>query len=208
LAVSLNRTREDEQRRIARDLHDDVVGRLSVLLFDLGRMRAQQPIERAGDSDKLMADTKSIVDSLRRVIRDLRPPMIDQFGLKTSLDWLCSEFARNTGVACAFICHPALSNLDTAIACTFYRIVQEALTNITRHAQATEAGVQLTQIDNSLQLRIEDNGRGMLNEDRSKSGSFGLQGMYERTLLLGGTFNIDSTPGSGTRIEISVPLVG
>lgn len=201
----LHQVREDERTSIARELHDELGQSLTALRIELSWLRKHcaplgaAVVERADAAYGLVEQT---VQSLRRISEGLRPGMLDVLGLCAALEHLASQFAERTGVACRFAADADDYRLPENGAITVFRLVQEALTNVTRHAQASQVSVQLRQESGCLHVRISDNGRGFATEQPRQG--FGLLGMRERVLMLGGEINIDGS--DGTRIEVRLPL--
>jgi two-component system, NarL family, sensor histidine kinase UhpB len=131
--------------------------------------------------------------------------MLDDLGLKAALEWLTQDFSRRTSVPCALAIDNDLMDLDTSVQSALYRAVQECLTNITRHAQATQVKIEIDVGQAGVQLQVHDDGIGMDEQARGKRGSFGLIGMRERIYILGGKVAIESQLGLGTRVTIDLP---
>jgi signal transduction histidine kinase len=147
-----------------------------------------------------------MMGSLRRIAANLRPPMLDDLGLAAALEWMVDDFSHRFKVAATLYNSVDDAGVTSFAASALYRIVQEALTNVARHAQASEAVVKVSSDANIFTIRIEDNGRGTVIDDTGKPGSFGLLGMGERVRQLHGTLTIDSAPGKGFRITARIPL--
>jgi two-component system sensor histidine kinase UhpB len=146
---------------------------------------------------------QSIV-SLRRISEDLRPAMLDSLGLAAAVEHHVGQFSQRTGIPCQFTKDREEFDLNSDLSTTVFRVVQEALTNVARHASASEASVQLSQAEDGISLNISDNGRGFSGASDKKT--FGLLGMRERIAMLGGCLEIDSQPGRGTHIVAWLPL--
>jgi two-component system sensor histidine kinase UhpB len=199
--------KEQERARIARELHDDLGGNLTAIkmtLAMLARHLPEQPAmlsEKAAYLDSLVDRT---IDCVHRISRDLRPSTLD-LGIVAALEWQASEFTERTGIACRANVIEDIA-LDDDQATALFRIAQEALTNIAKHASATEVVVDLRRTAEHLQLSICDNGRGMAAVDRLKPDSFGLRGMDERARALKGSLRLSVPPGGGTMVSILIPL--
>lgn len=206
LAEFLQTVREEERARIARELHDEMGQALTALRIDLGWLRGKcQPlgaptVERVGAA--LGVVEHSIV-SLRRISEDLRPAMLDSLGLAAAVEHYVAKFSERTGIACRLSMNREEFELDDRLATTVFRIVQETLTNVARHAGASEVTVRVDEVDDGIRLTIEDNGRGI--SDAKDKKTFGLLGMRERIAMLGGRLEIHSRPGKGTRIAGWLP---
>jgi signal transduction histidine kinase len=208
LASYQEHIKEEERKRIARDIHDELGQSLLALRIDVSMLHARTSTmhpklnEKASDA---LNHIDTAIRSVRGIINDLRPPVLD-LGLQAAIEWQLDEFRQRSGIDCTMQAKDADSHcdLDEKRATTLFRIVQESLSNITRHAQATQVHVELYGEGRRLYLRIKDNGVGMT--DQKKLNSFGLVGMKERVSMLGGELKIDSAPGKGTVLTIAMPL--
>ena len=205
LSAALQTIREEERTHIARELHDDLGQLLAALRVNLALLRKQP---NRGEAAKLMADMDALlltaITSLRRIASNLRPRALDEGGLYFALQGLRQEFVRRHGIACRLDAQEGDLVLNDTYSTAIFRIVQEALTNIARHAQASEVRLELDRSEESLRLRIHDNGRGIAEQDMDKAASFGLTGMRERVWALDGEIAIVSD--GGTQIAINLPL--
>jgi signal transduction histidine kinase len=198
--------REDERIHLARELHDDLGQHLASLRFDLNLLQ-QQPIagEKAG---RLLANMDrqllTAIASLRRIAGNLRPRTLDEGGLYFALESLRHEFSARHGIRCTLMADEEELILDDAYSTAIFRIVQEALTNIARHAGAQSVQLVLHRSAQSLLLTIQDDGRGIAEQDMGKTSSFGLVGMRERVWALRGDMSIACD--GGTRLAVSLPL--
>ncbi|MEX5746732.1 ATP-binding protein [Massilia sp. X63] len=208
LTDHIEQVKEQERARIAREIHDDLGGNLTAIKMALAMLAArlpdQQPalLERANYLDDLVDRT---IEAVHRISLDLRPTMLD-LGLVAALEWQAHEFEKQMGIACIFRCPEKEIVLDDDHATALFRIFQEALTNIAKHAGATRVTVALRRQRAHLSLEICDNGRGIAPADRLKPHSFGLRGMSERAKALGGTLSLSSAPGGGTMLTIKTRL--
>ena len=210
LSARVLEAREEEKTLLARELHDELGQQLTAMKMDLAWLRDHLP---AGDAalDAKAAHVTGLVDqtmhSVRRISADLRPLMLDDLGLQDAVAWLAGEFSKNSGVECRLDAptDAALENVDRAVAITVYRVLQESLTNIARHAGARNAWVILGASGNWLQLEVEDDGHGIANADLARPRSLGLKGIRERVLYLGGSVEIGRAPRGGTRVLVRVP---
>lgn len=210
LSANLQRAREDEKTRIARELHDDLGQRLTALKMDVATLQDDIPLELAPlrrTTEGMNQLIDSTVAAVRRIAADLRPVMLDDLGLASAVEWLASEFTRRHGIEVKLAISDDDMDFDHATATAIYRLVQEALTNVARHAQASAVSVTLVHDAAENVIIISDNGRGICPEDEGKAGSFGLLGMKERTHLLGGKMIIASKPSEGTTIRIVIPQI-
>jgi PAS domain S-box-containing protein len=208
LAVQTEAARENERKHIAREVHDELGQVLTALRMDLSFLGKQNYAD-AEALQRKAADMKALVDraiqGVRNVASSLRPAVMDM-GLVSAIEWVCSEFAVRTGLACELHAAQDQVDLDEARGVVLFRILQESLTNITRYAQASRVDVSLGLRDGQFWLEVKDNGQGFdLTAARQKK-SYGLLGMQERAIALGGQVEIDSAPGQGTRISVTIPL--
>ncbi|MDP3083177.1 MAG: PAS domain-containing sensor histidine kinase [Rubrivivax sp.] len=208
LSASLVEAREDERQRIARELHDELGQRLSALKMELSSLGGR--IGGAGADDSPVQAMLSMLDetvaSVRRIAADLRPLMLDDLGLNAAIEWLARESARRAGIEVTVRLGQQDPPLDARASTAVYRMVQEALTNVLRHAQATDVAVSLLVEGAELVLTVQDNGIGFPLSAMRKQGSFGLMGIRERAYLLGGRMVIDNPPGQGGCITVHLPL--
>jgi signal transduction histidine kinase len=212
LSARLVQAREEEQRRIARELHDEVGQALSAVKVELAV--AERRIEKMSGAHALLADAQSSADSALHSVRDLshllHPSALDDLGLVAALDSHISDFRRRYQIAVDFRHHGLDRRLQAETERAVYRIVQEALTNVARHAKATAGAVRLTTQAALLTVTIEDNGGGFDVDDVERPGKrrgLGLLSIRERVAGLNGSVRIDSTPGRGSRIEVALPNV-
>lgn len=204
---------EEVRRVIARDLHDDLQQTLAAIRIDLGAAGprlASDPTSVQTILAEVDALAAAAIDSTRRIVNDLRPHMLEELGLVPALETLARQFGQRTGIACSLQAQPqaatALRHAPTATTC-FYRVAQEALNNVAKHARARSVLLSLVRSESGqVALRIRDDGAGMRVGDRRKPQAFGLLGMRERVRALGGTLHIDSLPGAGTTVEVQVPM--
>jgi len=208
LTSHLQVVREEERSRIAREIHDELGQALTALKMDLHWLRKRLPgdardmQEKAAAMDHLIGET---VRSVRRICTELRPGVLDDFGLAAAIDWQAAEFAKRSGIACNIRCEPEEIVPEKALATTIFRIFQETLTNVARHADATRVDVELTSLPNGLSLRVSDNGRGMSTQMARPGKSFGLLGIQERVRGFGGELTISPGEAGGTCIEVTIP---
>ena len=215
-ASLITRVQEEERRRLARELHDDTAQALIALSLGLdGLGRAIGKLDLSEKDVQWLANLQDMADrtleGVRRACRDLRPSVLDDLGLRAALEWL-SDSSATRGVPCAFRCtglpQPTTPEAEIAL----FRIVQEALSNIWRHSQATQASVELTYLPHHLQLKVWDNGKGFsigqhLDLPHNSQSGLGLVGMRERAILIGANLKIISSPGEGCTLELSLPLL-
>jgi signal transduction histidine kinase len=207
LAARLQNIREEERTRISREVHDELGQALTGVKMDLAwllsKMNDEALKQRARSGLELIDQT---IQTVRKIASELRPAVLDNLGLVAAIEWQAHEFHLRTGILCA--CALELEQLELAadVSTTLFRIFQETLTNVMRHAQATRVEVSLRQQDQEVWLEVNDNGRGITVEQQAGSGSLGLLGMRERAEQLGGHFSIQGIPGQGTSVSLRVPL--
>lgn len=192
---------EDERQRISQELHDEVGQSLTVVLLGLKRAIDKAPPELAELLTSLQDTTRTSLDEVRRISQRLRPGMLEDLGLLSSLSSLASEFSTHSGIPVSRGFGPGLPPLPRESELVVYRVAQEALTNVTRHASATKVELGLTKQGGSLVLRVADDGRGVHGPEGA-----GIQGMRERAMLVGGSLSIESREGGGTEVSLVVPL--
>ena len=208
LAAHAERIKEGERKRIAREIHDDLGQNLLALRIEADMLatrtapRHQRLHERARAT---LAQIDATIRSVRQIINDLRPNVLD-LGLNAAVEWQVSEFIRRTGIRCALSDTHREIHLNDSCATAVFRILQESLSNIVRHAKATEVRVELALHGNDMSMSVSDNGIGIQAGGRNKAGSFGLVGIEERINILGGSFSITSIPGEGTTVHVSIPI--
>jgi PAS domain S-box-containing protein len=206
LTARLESIREEERTTLARELHDRLGQALTAIRIDLAALRTipgrKEQLQRIDAISGLVEETIHVV---RRISTGLRPGILDDLGLAATVEWAAEEFQARTGIVCqvAAETNPAI---DPERATALYRIFQEALTNIARHAGATQVTIGLVQNDSYLSLEVRDNGRGIAAEQLSASGSLGILGMRERAMLLGGEFTIAGDPLRGTTLRVRIPI--
>jgi signal transduction histidine kinase len=210
LSVYLQSVREEERTRIAREVHDELGQALTSCKLDLSWIASRLPRELKPLLEKTRSLTEHIdstIQMVRRISSELRPGVLDYLGLGAAVEWQANEFQNRTGIKCDVRAHlgdPVLaSELNTA----FFRIFQETLTNIIRHAGATHVRVDLKEADGQIILQVKDNGRGISDAETLNPHSMGLLGMRERAALLGGEFTISRLRrGRGTEVRVSIPV--
>jgi signal transduction histidine kinase len=205
LAQYLQNSIEQERVAIAREIHDDVGGSLTALKFDLAWIaRHSDSAEVLGRVHSALETVTLAIDSSKRIMHNLRPAILDQ-GLVAALHWLASRFEKRTGITCEIRLPRDAPELPAGVPLVAYRTAQEALTNITKHAQASRVQLDLSLAGGVLSLEISDNGIGLSAEDLAKARSFGIRGLHERAGTVGGWIEF-SSDANGTTMMLSVPL--
>jgi signal transduction histidine kinase len=208
LADHVEKVKEVERTRIAREIHDDIGGNLTAIKIDLlwltNRLPGEQKSlhEKAGAIERLVDRT---METTQRISRDLRPGILD-LGLIAAIEWQAEEFQRRMGIPCEVTTSDDDVYLEQDLCVAIFRIFQETLTNISKYAGATRVDVSLVVGEDVVVLEVFDNGRGIARDQMSKPGSFGIRGMQERARSLGGDVEIEGLPGAGTRIKVEIPL--
>lgn len=202
--------REEEQKRIARDIHDELGQMLTGLKLDIHLMRKKVDAVNGNGMSTALDDLSSHVDStigsVRRIASEIRPSILDDFGLIAALEWQTSEFERKSGIDCSFVSGIETVDIVPEAGAAVFRIVQEALTNIARHALPTSVEVTVSVVDEELFVNIMDDGRGIDLERLSKKRTLGIVGMRERARLIGATLQIRPRSVAGTTVELAVPI--
>ncbi len=209
LASGMDSVREQEKSRIARELHDELGQALTALKLDVAWLAERLPAGQTAAAGKLNAMHAMIdatVAATRRISADLRPLILDDLGLVPAAEWLVQEFTQRTGVPCELVVRTPELELKDPQATAIFRILQESLTNVARHAEARRVEVALGRVDGVVTLNVQDNGRGFNLGDPRRPNSFGLMGLRERVSLLGGEVHIESRPGRGTVLHVQIPL--
>jgi PAS domain S-box-containing protein len=211
LSAALQSIREEEKTRIARELHDELGQMLTALKMEAATIASDLAPEQ-GDLLRRAQGMKQLIDqtvaSVRRISADMRPVMLDNLGLAPTLEWLTNDIASRAGLVIDLVMPEGDLGASGDAATAIFRIVQEALTNVVRHAQATTVTVEIARAGGDVRVRVSDDGRGMSDADQRKARSFGLLGMRERAYVLGGGFNLRSERGKGTTVEATIPAFG
>ncbi len=208
LAAHLNSVREEERKLIAREIHDELAQSLTALKMGLVWLDKKLPAATAPLTEKIKS-MSSIIDmtiyTVRRISSELRPVLLDDLGLQAAIEWQAKEFEDRTGISCKVTFHSDTGNLDQERSTAIFRIFQETLTNVVRHAEATEVRASLEETPDMLIMTVKDNGAGITEEEILNSKSFGIIGMQERALLLGGDIKLKGVRDKGTTVTVSIP---
>ena len=208
LSAALQNVREEERTRISRELHDELGQQLTGLKLDLSWLKTRLKDGRPPPPEKLTEmrhQLDAAISSVRRISSDLRPLILDDLGFGEAVKWQTSEFTKRSGLAVALDLNAADAVTDDALATALFRVVQESLTNVARHAHASQIHIRLVQEGGSLLLTVRDDGQGMA-EVVGRGKGVGLISMRERATAMGGSLRINSSPGEGTEIAVTVPL--
>lgn len=211
LSHRLDTVREEERGQIARDLHDELGVRLSCLKLDLSSLHTMVEgtlFPRVRMKEKIQSMTDQVdqtIAEIQKLVSQLRPGILDDLGLVAAIEWKCQDFERRQGIPCLFKTTLEELTLEPSRATAAFRITQEALTNVMRHAKATAVRVQMAVANGSLILEVEDDGEGIGPEKVADATSLGLMGMRERARSLGGQLEIAGYPGRGTTVRLRMP---
>lgn len=214
LSARLQSAREAEGTRIAREIHDELGGALTGLKWDLEGI--DKVLSEVGTTVQFEAQREQIrsmtgliestINTVRRIASELRPGLLDDLGLVAAIEWQAQQFHARTGIQCDCVARTDVIELNRERATALFRILQEILTNVIRHAAATRVEIELQEQEGELQLRVRDNGRGITAAEMANRSSLGLLGMQERALLVGGEVAIVGEPGQGTTVTARVPI--
>ena len=207
LAARLQMIREEERTRVAREIHDELGQALTSIKIDLSSLVRQLSIgkEQERRTESILKLVDEAIHSVRRISTELRPGILDDLGLVAAVEWAAEDFEARTGTKCRLDLPEENVLTDQECATALFRIFQETLTNVARHANATQVDVHLFQEEGYLNLEVHDNGKGISKRQLSTGGSLGILGMRERALLLGGEFTIGGAPGKGTTVRARIP---
>jgi len=209
LASHLERIREEERIAIAREIHDELGQQLTVLKMDVSWLNKNLSItgeKQITRMNELLETIDNTIKTVRRISSELRPSVLDDLGLIAALEWLLKDFEKRSGVKTRLISGIEKLDLDINAKTALFRVFQESLTNVARHAKASEVIASLNKSGDNLLITIKDNGKGFVLSAIESKKTLGILGIKERIAIIEGTYNIDSSPGEGTTIEIEVPV--
>ena len=214
LSLRLETVREEERAHVARELHDELGQVLTSLKLEfmwlvdeLGKAEPKPGIQLVNKLQALVGLIELSIQSVRQIAGDLRPPVLDHLGLSEAIQWEATKFEARTGIRCRLISELKRELSDRARSLGLFRILQEAMTNVVRHANAGAVRISLRERGQMLTLIVKDNGRGITKAQRSNAKSIGLLGMGERARLLGGRLTIAGVQGRGTTVTVQVPII-
>jgi signal transduction histidine kinase len=208
LSMYLQHIREDERIRISRQVHDELGQALTGLKMDLYWLANRVPKQLRAVREKtktMSAHIDTTIQTVRRISTELRPGILDDIGLVAAIEWQAAEFQKRTGVKCEVTSEINEPILDEELNTAFFRIFQESLTNVVRHANASRVDVRLWEQQGNLFMEIKDNGRGISETELSNTKSLGLLGMRERAALLRGELTVSGLSGEGTMVRVRIP---
>ncbi len=211
LSAHLQSVREEERSNIAREIHDELGNQLTGLKLDLSMLQSELSESDAttvlvSKVEQMSEKVSETISAVRKISSDLRPSILDDLGLVTALKWYAEQFEKRFNITCQMDLNELQTNLSKEANTAVFRIFQESLTNVMRHAQASIVRVKLFESDDSLIMQLTDDGIGISDKRKYNSSSLGLLGMAERAAMLNGTFNIENNSGEGTTVTISIPL--
>ena len=209
LSIHLQTILEKERTRISREIHDELGQQLTILKMELaclGRRLAGKENSLSERIESMNNLVEMTIKSVRKISTEIRPWVLDDLGLTAAIEWQVEEFKSRTGLQCRFSARPEEITLDPERSTAVFRIFQETLTNIVRHAGADAIVIRLEKRDDHLILEVRDNGRGITEDQIAHSRSLGLLGIRERALLWGGSVQIQGAPGKGTKVSVRIPL--
>lgn len=212
LSAHLQSAREEERTRISREIHDELGQALTGLKMDLSWLTKKMSGDGyyVKDIKEKIAAMGNLIDATIKVVRkissELRPGVLDYLGISAAIEWQAQEFQSRTGIECRIVSLDKDLEVEQELATAVFRIFQETLTNVTRHANASLVEVSLHELENSIILTTKDNGRGITESEIANTKSLGILGMRERALLLGGDFSISASPLGGTVVTVQIPV--
>jgi len=210
LSGSLQTRLEEERMRISREIHDELGQALTALKLDLSSMRrrfdSEALCEQSAKIQEIERTVTRIIRTVRRIATELRPGILDELGVSAAIEWMAKDFKKRTGIVCKVTIKAVGKSPGAVHATAIFRIVQEALTNVMRHAAASLVRLSLEKVDESLVLEVRDNGIGIKEGRIFDANSLGLTGIRERVLLLGGKAEISGNPGEGTMVRAVFPI--
>ena len=209
LATHIQSVREEERTAVAREIHDELGQALTAIKMDLSWLDKKMPAEHIPlfkKTKEMSALIDSTIQTVQRISAELRPGLLDDIGLLAAVEWQAEEFQKRTDISCDLSVSSQDITVDQDRSTAVFRIFQETLTNITRHAHASQVKVSLVKKNNTLELKVKDNGRGIIEEKISNPKSLGLMGIQERVHSLDGKIHIRGIPNKGTTVTVSIPL--
>lgn len=205
LAARLQSIREEERKKVAREIHDQLGQALTAIKIDLSALVRDLAADKKQRSQSVLNLIDQTIQSVRRISTELRPGILDDLGLVAAVEWAAEEFESRTGTKCRLELPEDELAVDSEQATAIFRIFQETLTNVARHSQANQVIIRLAPENGDLTLQVSDNGKGVSEGQISGRGSLGILGMRERTILLGGELTIGGAPGQGTTVKVRIP---
>jgi len=205
----LQTVREEERTKIARKLHDDISQNLAILKIEMYMLGKEFPKDKKpvhAGIESMMGITDRMTDTVAKIFTELRPPLLDELGLLGAIKWYQGKWEEYTEIKCEFHIEPERVDMSDDHNLAVFRILQESLTNVRLHSEATRAKVNLREKDGKLELIVKDNGIGITDEQVREPKAFGIKGMEERVRHLGGELKIKGVAGKGTTVTVRIPL--
>jgi len=209
LTAHLQTIQEEERINIAREIHDELGQQLTGIKLDACWLKNKNKnyLENEKERmDRLINNINTTINNVRKIATNLRPGVLDDLGLEAAIEWQSAQFEEQNGISCLFKTSNVSGNYDKTVNTAVYRIFQEALTNVTRHANASKVIVELNEKNSILVLEVADNGKGIWETEKIKTQSLGITGMKERAYMINGTFSIKTKKEGGTVVRLSVPI--
>ncbi len=208
-SAHVQNAREDERTKIAREIHDELGQLLTGLKIDvswLSKKLNSSPEELTKRVEEMLQLTDRTIQSVRRIATELRPGILDDLGLEDAIMWQATEFQNKTGIKCDVEGTLKIKKYSPEVSTAAFRILQESLTNIIRHANAKNVMIKMQENETTLHLEVIDDGSGMAHINQNGGQSLGIMGMKERASIMGGWFSITSEPFKGTRVQVEIPF--
>jgi len=209
LTAHLQTVQEEERIKIAREIHDELGQQLTGIKLDASWLKNKTKVyieEEKERMDRLINNINATINNVRKIATNLRPGVLDDLGLEAAIEWHAAMFEEQTGISCLFKTSNVSDNYDKTVNTAVYRIFQEALTNVTRHANASKVIIKLYEKNSILALEVTDNGKGIWETEKNNIQSLGITGMKERAYMINGTFLIKNRKEGGTTVRLTVPL--
>jgi len=207
LAGHLQTIREEERTRLAREMHDELGQGLTAIKIELSSLAHDLSPAQLKKTECILKMLDKTIKSVRKLSSELRPGILDDLGLIAAVEWAAEEFQTRTGIQCHLYLPDEADGIDSDRSTALFRIFQESLTNVVRHANATTVVVRFMQQAGAMIFQVEDNGRGITDEQQFARSSLGILGMKERALLIGGELTISGAPSKGTMVQVRIPLL-
>jgi PAS domain S-box-containing protein len=209
LTAHLQTVQEEERINIAREIHDELGQQLTGIKLDASWLKNKTKNhfeEEKERMDRLINNINTTINNVRKIATNLRPGVLDDLGLEAAIEWQAAQFEEQTGIPCLFKTSKVSDNYEKTVNTAVYRIFQEALTNVTRHANASKVIIELYEKNSTLVLEVADNGKGIWGTKKNQTQSLGITGMKERAYMINGTISIKNRKEGGTMVKLSVPL--
>jgi len=207
-ANHLNSVVEEEKARISREIHDELGQQLLNIKFCISACKNETDLSQIFKEKMgaLISDIDNTIDTMKKIATELRPAILDSYGLIPAIDWMSKEFEKKTNISCQFKKTIEEIEVEDKVSITLFRICQETLNNIAKHSGASEALIEINRFNNNLTLQISDNGKGIEGKKLNNSLSMGIIGMHERARIIGANLNIKSGSKIGTSVRLSIEL--